>query len=119
MYKRVIWIILDSVGAGSLPDAGKFGDVGADTLGHIFERIKNFDLPNMRRLGLGNIDGINNIASVKNPLGAYGKAKEISNGKDTTVGHWEMCGIYTEDKFPAYPNGFPEEIIEKFKSKGD
>ncbi len=116
MFKRVIWIILDSVGIGELPDAEEFGDEGADTLGHIFETIKNYNLPNLRKLGLGNIDGISEYIVSDNgePIGIFGKAKEISKGKDTTVGHFEMTGIWTKKKFPTYPNGFPEDIIEKF-----
>lgn len=114
MFDRIIWIVLDSVGTGELPDSTVYGDEGADTLGHIFENVKAFDLPNMRELGLGNIDGIKNIPKVVKPIGIYGKAKEVSNGKDTTVGHWEMTGIYTKNKFPTYPNGFPKEIVDKF-----
>lgn len=114
MFKRIIWIILDSVGAGELPDSKAFGDEGADTLGHIFQKVKGFDLPNMRKLGLGNIDGIKSIPEINEPIGIYAKAKEVSNGKDTTVGHWEMSGIYTKNKFPTYPDGFPKEIIDKF-----
>ncbi|MFQ9515523.1 MAG: phosphopentomutase [Eubacterium sp.] len=114
MFKRIIWIILDSVGAGELPDSELFGDKGADTLGHIFEKIQGFDLPNLRKLGLGNIDEIKNIPKVCEPIGVYGKARERSNGKDTTVGHWEMTGIYTENRFPTYPDGFPDELIEEF-----
>ncbi len=117
MFGRIIWIILDSVGAGQLPDACNFGDEGADTLGHIFEQTDGFDLPNMRKLGLGNIDGISHIKPVQSPAGIYAKSKELSNGKDTTVGHWEMTGIYTKDRFPTYPNGFPDDIIDKFIEK--
>lgn len=114
MFRRVIWIILDSVGIGELPDADKFGDKGADTLGHIFENDKEFDLPNLRKLGLGNIDNINNsIKNVEHPIGVYGKAMEVSKGKDTTVGHWEMVGIHTKEPFPVYPHGFNENIIKK------
>lgn len=114
MFKRIIWIILDSAGIGALPDAKDFGDEGADTIGHVFEKIDKFDLPNMRNIGLGNIDGIKNVLPVKTPAGIYGKAAEMSNGKDTTVGHWEMTGIYTKDRFPTYPKGFPEKIIKEF-----
>lgn len=114
MFNRIIWIILDSVGAGELPDAAAFGDKGSDTLGHIFKTIPNFDLPNMRKIGLGNIDGIKSIPVVETPIGIYGKAAEMSNGKDTTVGHWEMTGIYTKDKFPTYLEGFPKNIIDEF-----
>lgn len=116
-FNRIIWIILDSVGAGYMPDAADFDDEGADTLGHIFETADGFDLPNMRRLGLGNIDGIHNIRPADFPIGCYGKSAEISNGKDTTIGHWEMTGIYTPNRFPTYPNGFPNEIINEFVEK--
>ena len=97
MLNRVIWIILDSAGIGELPDADKFGDEGADTFGHIYESKEGFGLPNLEKLGIGNIQGVNkNIRNVVNPVGIYGKAMEKSKGKDTTVGHWEMTGIITE-----------------------
>lgn len=125
MGKRVIWIILDSVGAGALPDAGKFGDEGSDTLGHIMEMYPDIKLPNMERLGLYGIEGTsfyNKNASGKSGesdkktdiIGCYGRAKEMSNGKDTTTGHWEMIGIYTKVPFPTYPDGFPKEVIDAF-----
>lgn len=117
MFKRVVWIILDSVGIGALPDAGKFGDEGADTLGSVFSKINNFDLPSMRKIGLGNIDETPKIKPVDSPIGIYGKSNEVSMGKDTTVGHWEMTGIKTETPFPTYPNGFPKDIIDKFIEK--
>ena len=94
MLNRVIWIILESAGIGELPDADKFGDEGADTFGHIYESKEGFRLPNLEKLGIGNIQGVNkNIRNVVNPVGIYGKAMEKSKGKDTTVGHWEMTGI--------------------------
>lgn len=115
MLNRVIWIILDSAGIGELPDADKFGDEGADTFGHIYESKEGFGLPNLEKLGIGNIQGVNkNIRNVVNPVGIYGKAMEKSKGKDTTVGHWEMTGIITETPFKVYPNGFNEKIINKF-----
>ena len=114
MFHRIIWIILDSVGAGELPDSDQYHDTGADTLGHIFQKLPGFDLPNLRKLGLGNIDGLDKIPEESRPVGIYGKAKEVSVGKDTTVGHFEMTGIYTEKMFPTYPDGFPQEIIDKF-----
>lgn len=114
MFNRVIWIILDSVGIGELPDADMFGDVRADTLGHIFETIKDYNLPNMEKLGLGNIDEISKYIKKAETAGIYGKAKEVSAGKDTTVGHFEMTGIWTKQRFPTYPNGFPQDIIDKF-----
>ena len=115
--KRVIWIILDSVGMGALEDAKQFGDEGADTLGHIGEKYDLNALVNLRKLGLGHINGIKNIDSVKEPMGCFGKSRERSNGKDTTTGHWEMVGIYTKDAFPTYPNGFDDEIMKEFLEK--
>ncbi len=112
--KRGIWIVLDSVGMGELPDAAKFGDEGANTILSASKAIPDFDLPVMRSLGYGNIDGMQGVKPVDNPIGAYGKCAEMSNGKDTTIGHWEMAGIYTPKAFPVYPDGFPEEIMEEF-----
>ena len=114
--KRAIWIVLDSVGMGELPDAERFGDVGANTILSASKAVDGFDLPNMRRLGYGNIIGMKGVLPVKEPIGAYGKLAELSNGKDTTIGHWEMTGIYTPKAFPTYPDGFPEEIMEEFLS---
>ena len=112
--QRVIWIVLDSVGMGELPDAAAFDDVGTNTLGHVAAYHGGLNVPNMIKLGLGNIEGIKNIDRVTQPAGCYGKMAELSNGKDTTVGHWEMVGIYSQNKFPTYPDGFPDEIIEPF-----
>ncbi len=114
MFKRVIWIILDSVGIGELPDADKFGDVGADTLGNILKARGHLNVPNLERLGLFSIDNTTLPKSDVMPVGAYGKAKELSNGKDTTIGHWEMIGIETKQAFPTYPNGFPVELMDEF-----
>lgn len=111
---RVIWIILDSVGCGELPDAGEFDDIGTDTIGHVSEKCGGLKVRNMKEIGLGNIDGIKGIEKEDNPIGCYGKMKEKSNGKDTTIGHWEMVGIYSPEKFPTYPDGFPTDIIDKF-----
>lgn len=115
MSKRVIWIVLDSVGMGELPDAGRFGDEGSNTLGNIAAQV-GLSVPNMRKLGLGNIDGMVNIEPEAEPIGCYGRLAEISDGKDTTTGHWEMTGIYSKQPFPTYPDGFPDEIIEAFKA---
>lgn len=114
MIKRVIWIVLDSVGMGALPDAANFGDEGADTIGHIMEQFPNLNIPNLRKLGYGNIEGIHGVLPVETPIGAYGRSKELSNGKDTTIGHWEMIGIHTPTPFPTYPDGFPKEVIDEF-----
>ncbi len=115
MINRVIWIVLDSVGMGALPDADKYGDVGANTIGNVSKALGGLKTPNMSKLGLGNIDEIKGIEKVENPIGCYGRFKEMSNGKDTTTGHWEMVGINSEKAFPTYPNGFPSDLIEKFE----
>ncbi|ERK28417.1 phosphopentomutase [Clostridium intestinale] len=117
MIKRVILIILDSVGMGALPDADKYGDVGADTIGHVAKFNGGLKLPNMESIGLGLIEGIQNINKVSDPLGCYGKFYEASNGKDTVTGHWEMVGVKSEIPLPTYPNGFPAEIIKEFEEK--
>lgn len=117
MFKRVIWIVLDSVGIGEAPDADLFGDIGADTLGNIIKERGYLHIPNLEKLGLFSIDGTNLPMSTVTPTGAYGKARELSNGKDTTIGHWEMIGIHTKQAFPTYPMGFPKEIMDEFVKK--
>lgn len=112
--RRVIWIVLDSVGMGALPDADKFGDAGADTLAHTWEYNNGLKIPNLLRLGLGNIEGMRALPQTARPIGAYARVGERSNGKDTTVGHWEMAGVISEKAFPTYPDGFPEEVIDAF-----
>ncbi len=111
---RVIWIVLDSVGVGELPDAIDYGDVGSNTIGNISKVYRKLELPNMRKLGLGNIDGIIGVEDVPEPIGLYGKSMELSNGKDTTTGHWEMTGVYRPVGFATYPEGFSEEVIDEF-----
>ena len=111
--KRVIWIVLDSVGAGYLPDAAAFGDEGANTLGHIAEQMP-LQVPNMLSMGLGSIPGIH--LPEREGAGAYGRAMEKSAGKDTTTGHWEMAGVTVEQPFPLYPDGFPKEVIDAFEA---
>ena len=115
--KRVILIVMDSVGIGSLPDADKYGDVGSNTLGHIAENVPSFHIPNLIRLGLGNIDMTNQLPKAENPIGVYGKASEMSTGKDTTTGHWEMTGSILPKPFPVFPDGFPAEFIEQFEAR--
>lgn len=117
MFKRVIWIILDSVGIGALPDADRFGDVGADTLGNIMKSRGKLDVPNLEKLGLFAITDTALPKTSTIPVGAYGKSKELSNGKDTTIGHWEMIGIETKQAFPTYPDGFPKDIIDEFMKR--
>ncbi|MBR5705014.1 MAG: phosphopentomutase, partial [Deltaproteobacteria bacterium] len=111
--KRAILIVLDSVGAGYLPDAQAFGDEGANTLGHIAERME-LNIPNMLAMGLGHLPGIS-LPPVKG-AGAYGRALEKSAGKDTTTGHWEMAGVTVKQPFPLYPDGFPKEVMDAFEA---
>lgn len=118
MGKRVIWIVLDSVGCGQAKDAANFGDEGSDTLGHIMEQCPDMELPNMAKLGLYKINGTSFENKMEVPvIGCYGRGEELSNGKDTTTGHWEMIGIHTKNPFPTYPNGFPEPVIAEFIKK--
>jgi phosphopentomutase len=117
MNKRVIWIIIDSVGIGALPDSEKFGDIGVDTLGNIIKASNGLNIPNMMKLGIGNIDGINGLKSIENPIGVYGRAAEVSQGKDTTTGHWEMSGLFVKEPFKTYENGFSREILDEFEKR--
>ena len=105
-FTRIIWIVLDSVGIGELPDAADYGDVGRSTLGHIAES-RPLRVPNMVRMGLANIAPLKNLAPAAAPIGCYGKGATRSPGKDTTTGHWEMAGIWLDQAFPVYKNGFP------------
>jgi len=109
-------MVLDSAGIGEMPDAAECGDAGADTLGHILES-RRVELPNLQRLGLGNIRPLSGLPPIESPIGSYGKCTLKSNGKDTTTGHWEMAGIILEKAFPTYPNGFPPRIIDQFISQ--
>ena len=113
--KRVIMIVLDSVGAGALPDADKYGDVGANTLGHIWEQAHP-DLPYMEKMGLGRIEGLG-YPVPEEMAGAFGRAIEVSAGKDTTTGHWEMMGLKLDKAFPTYPNGFPKDVMDEFERR--
>jgi phosphopentomutase len=115
-FRRVIWIVLDSVGIGEMPDAAQYGDAGSDTLGHIAQSRK-LHLNNLCRLGLGNIRPLDRLPPDPAPEGAYGRCALASPGKDTTTGHWEMAGIHLEKPFPVYPNGFPPEIMDEFERR--
>ncbi len=114
IINRVIWVVLDSVGMGEMPDAARFGDMGCNTIAHVNEKCGGLHIPNMIKLGYGNIDGMSGILRCDSPIGCYARLGEISNGKDTTTGHWEMVGIETKKAFPVYPDGFPDEIINEF-----
>jgi phosphopentomutase len=115
-FRRVCLIVLDGAGIGEMPDAAEWGDVGADTLGHILES-REVHLPNLQRLGLGNIRSLAGLPAIETVIGSYGKCTLRSNGKDTTTGHWEMAGIILEKAFPTFPNGFPTRIIDSFVSQ--
>lgn len=118
--KRVTLIVTDSMGVGQLPDAANYGDVGADTFGHIAERMDDFQIPNLKKLGIGNITGAAG-GSLAVPadeiIGSFGRMGEISKGKDTITGHWEIAGIETPAPFKTYPDGFPKEFIDIFEEK--
>lgn len=115
--KRAILIVMDSLGVGEAPDASDFDNVGANTFGHIYREMKNINIPNLRKLGFCNIDGMPKELAVDKPIGAYGKAKEHSKGKDTITGHFEMAGIFTDTPFNTYPDGFPKEFISAFEER--
>src|SRR5437016_3668287 len=115
-FRRVVWIVLDSVGIGEMPDAAQYGDAGSDTLGHIALHRK-LHLSNLCRLGLGNIRPLDRLPPDPAPQGAYGKCALASPGKDTTTGHWEMAGIHLVKPFPVYPHGFPAEVMEEFERR--
>ena len=109
-----VLLILDGVGIGELPDAANYGDQGSNTLGNMAEKLGGLNLPNLQKLGLGNIAPVNGITPVKIPQASYGKLKEVSPGKDSTTGHWELGGIKVDFNFPYYPSGFPDELIDRF-----
>jgi phosphopentomutase len=119
-FKRVVWIVLDSVGIGAMPDAAAYGDEGSDTLGNI-ARQRPLTLPALTHLGLANIRPFDGLSPALNPndkpAGAYGKCTLASPGKDTTTGHWEMAGIILDKPFPVYPNGFPAELMRDFEAR--
>ena len=116
--KKAVVIVTDSLGAGALPDAAAYGDAGADTFGHIWEACGGLKIPNLLKLGCGNIDGIcGGRLAVKDPQGCFGKMAEISRGKDTTTGHWEIAGLRTDVPFKTYPQGFPAAFMEKFQAE--
>jgi len=112
--KRVFLIVLDSFGIGALPDAAAFGDADANTLASC-AKSERLQIPNLIKAGLGNIAGVDSIAKVHTPMGAYGRMAEQSLGKDTTIGHWELAGLISTQPLPTYPEGFPEEIMAPFR----
>jgi len=120
-YKRVIWVVLDGVGAGAMPDAAEFGDSGANTLANIGSSLiakynRKLKLPNLRSIGLGNVTPIEGVSDITGPIkgGAFGRASEISPAKDSTTGHWEMAGLIVEEPFNYYPTGFTDEVVNRW-----
>lgn len=113
---RVCLVVLDSVGIGGAPDAAEFGDEGSATLQHVAEAVGGLKVPNLERLGLGNIAPVRGVPPAERPYGAYGTMTETSPGKDTTTGHWEIAGVVLERPFPTYPDGFPAEVIREFEA---
>lgn len=112
--RRVIVIVLDSVGCGALPDAAAYGDEGSDTLGNTSRAVGGLRLPCLGSLGLGSITPLQGVSPVERPRAFWGKMAERSVGKDTTIGHWELMGLIVEEPFPTFPQGFPEEIVTAF-----
>lgn len=117
--RRVFLIVLDSLGVGALPDAGDFGDDGTHTLDHLVGAAGGLDAPGLISLGLGSITGVSAVPAAPSPRGAFGRCAELSPGKDTSTGHWEMMGVVLERQFPTFPNGFSDEIIDEFVRRAD
>lgn len=117
--KRAILVVLDSVGVGELQDAKSYGDEGSHTLDHVYKACNGLEIKELEKLGLGNIEGVNEPKKCSKPVGAYGRCKEASKGKDTVTGHWEIAGVILEKPLNTYPEGFSEEIIEEFKKRAN
>lgn len=115
--KRVVLIVLDSVGVGEMPDAQMYGDKGSHTLDHTFEACNGLNIPNLKKLGLGNIKGVKALGKEESVIGAFGKGSEKSIGKDTVTGHWEIGGVILDKPLNTYPDGFSDKIINEFKEK--
>ncbi len=114
-FDRAIIVVFDSAGVGALPDADCYGDVGSSTIPHTAEAVGGLVVPSLERLGLGRIIPIRGVAPVESPAGAFGKLTEVSAGKDSTTGHWELMGLILDRPFPTYPHGFPKELIDAFE----
>ena len=114
--RRIFLIVLDSYGIGELPDAADFGDKGSNTLRSITKSAE-YNTPLMKSMGLFNIDGVDYMEGVDSPIGSYGRLGEVSKGKDTTIGHWEIAGIVSERPLPTYPEGFPKELLEEYSRR--
>ena len=117
-YKRIFTVVIDSLGAGEMPDAASYGDAGTDTLGHIAANVEEFKIPNLQKLGIANLKDLAGIAPVEKPLAYYGKLREASNGKDTMTGHWEMMGLHITTPFKTFTEtGFPKKLIDELSKR--
>lgn len=117
-YKRIFTIVIDSLGAGAMPDAAEYGDAGTDTLGHISESVDSFVIPNLQKLGMVNLHPLKQVEAVAKPLAHYGKLREASTGKDTMTGHWEMMGLHITKPFKTFTDtGFPPELIAELEKR--
>ncbi|MBE6015370.1 MAG: phosphopentomutase [Lachnospiraceae bacterium] len=117
-YKRIFLIVLDSLGVGAMPDSEEYGDKDVDTLGHISESVDRLDIPNLARLGIGNLHPLRQVPPADKPLGYYGVLREMSKGKDTMTGHWEMMGVHTTKPFVTFTDtGFPKELIDELSRR--
>ena len=117
-YKRIFTVVIDSLGAGEMPDAASYGDAGTDTLGHIAANVEEFKIPNLQKLGIANLKDLAGVAPVEKPLAYYGKLREASNGKDTMTGHWEMMGLHITTPFKTFTEtGFPKELIDELSKR--
>ena len=117
-YKRIFTVVIDSLGAGEMPDAASYGDAGTDTLGHIAANVEEFKIPNLQKLGIANLKDLAGVAPVEKTLAYYGKLREASNGKDTMTGHWEMMGLHITTPFKTFTEtGFPKELIDELSKR--
>lgn len=115
-YKRIFIIVIDSLGAGALPDAAEYGDAGTDTLGHISQSVEEFNIPNLAKLGIANLHPLKQVKATDHPLGYYSYLYEASTGKDTMTGHWEMMGLHITKPFKTFTEtGFPKELIDELE----
>lgn len=117
-YKRIFTIVIDSLGAGAMPDAAEYGDAGTDTLGHISQSVEEFNIPNLQKLGIANLHNLKQVKPVEKPLGYYTYLYEASTGKDTMTGHWEMMGLHITKPFKTFTeNGFPKELLDELSER--
>ena len=117
-YKRIFTIVIDSFGAGAMPDAAQYGDEGTDTMGHISQNVDEFTIPNLQKLGIANLHPLKQVAAVERPMGYYTFLKEASTGKDTMTGHWEMMGLHITKPFKTFTEtGFPKELIDELEKR--